>query len=59
MTVLAVDELSRTFGGIHAVEEASIAVADRSLHALIGPNGAGKTTVIDAVTVDTPSREME
>ena len=42
--------LAKAFGGIHAVAEASIKVADRSLHALIGPNGAGKTTVFNLIS---------
>src|SRR5207245_7608832 len=43
-TLLEAQGLAKAFGGTHAVEEANISVADRSLHALIGPNGAGKTT---------------
>ncbi|HQR10715.1 MAG TPA: branched-chain amino acid ABC transporter ATP-binding protein/permease [Casimicrobiaceae bacterium] len=42
--------LAKAFGGIHAVEEAGIAVSDRSLHALIGPNGAGKTTLFNLIS---------
>jgi ABC-type branched-subunit amino acid transport system ATPase component/ABC-type branched-subunit amino acid transport system permease subunit len=43
-------ELAKSFGGIHAVREASVSVRERSLHALIGPNGAGKTTLFNLVT---------
>ncbi len=39
--------LAKAFGGTHAVDDASIVVADRTLHALIGPNGAGKTTLFN------------
>src|SRR3954469_6590112 len=42
--VVIARELSKSFGGIHAVANAEIIVQDRTLHALIGPNGAGKTT---------------
>ena len=42
--------LAKSFGGTHAVEDASIVVADRTLHALIGPNGAGKTTLFNLVS---------
>ncbi|MET0681716.1 MAG: branched-chain amino acid ABC transporter ATP-binding protein/permease [Casimicrobiaceae bacterium] len=49
-TLFTAQGLAKKFGGIHAVEEASIAVADRSLHALIGPNGAGKTTVFNLIS---------
>src|SRR5262249_18289204 len=42
--------LAKAFGGIHAVEEAGLAVTDRTLHALIGPNGAGKTTLFNLMS---------
>jgi len=49
-TLFTAQGLAKSFGGIHAVAEASIAVADRSLHALIGPNGAGKTTLFNLIS---------
>src|SRR4029450_12606896 len=49
-TQFAAQGLAKAFGGIHAVEEASVAVADRTLHALIGPNGAGKTTLFNLMS---------
>jgi ABC-type branched-subunit amino acid transport system ATPase component/ABC-type branched-subunit amino acid transport system permease subunit len=48
--VLEARQLAKSFGGIHAVAAADLAVADRSLHALIGPNGAGKTTVFNLIS---------
>src|ERR1041384_4782855 len=48
--VLIARELSKSFGGIHAVANADIIVHDRTLHALIGPNGAGKTTAFNLVS---------
>ncbi|MEX2518641.1 MAG: ABC transporter, partial [Paracoccaceae bacterium] len=42
--VLEVEAVSKSFGALKAVDSVSIAVADKTLHALIGPNGAGKTT---------------
>ncbi|HZA96312.1 MAG TPA: branched-chain amino acid ABC transporter ATP-binding protein/permease [Burkholderiaceae bacterium] len=49
-TVLAAEHLAKSFGGIRAVQDASIAVGVRSLHALIGPNGAGKTTLFNLIS---------
>jgi branched-chain amino acid transport system ATP-binding protein/branched-chain amino acid transport system permease protein len=49
-TQFAAQGLAKSFGGIHAVEDASLAVADRTLHALIGPNGAGKTTLFNLMS---------
>jgi ABC-type branched-subunit amino acid transport system ATPase component/ABC-type branched-subunit amino acid transport system permease subunit len=48
--VLDTRGLSKSFGAARAVDDASIAVADRSLHALIGPNGAGKTTLFNVIS---------
>jgi branched-chain amino acid transport system ATP-binding protein len=47
--VLAVESLTKRFGGIDAVHEASFTVAAGELVALIGPNGAGKTTCFNLV----------
>jgi len=44
MTVLAVRDLSKSFGGVHAVRGLSFSVAAGELLAMIGPNGAGKST---------------
>jgi len=48
--VLAVRDLSVTFGGVHALEHVGLEVHEGELVGLIGPNGAGKTTLIDAIT---------
>jgi branched-chain amino acid transport system ATP-binding protein len=49
-TVLQVDAVSRQFGGIRAVSDASLTVVAGEIHALIGPNGAGKTTLFNLVS---------
>lgn len=42
--VLKVENLSKFFGGVHAVKDVSFSVKEGELLALIGPNGAGKST---------------
>ncbi len=48
--VLDVRGVSKTFGGIRAVTDASLQVGAGEIHALIGPNGAGKTTLFNLVS---------
>lgn len=49
-TLLNVSHLTKSFGGLTAVQDFSLTLAERSLHGLIGPNGAGKTTVFNLLT---------
>jgi ABC-type branched-subunit amino acid transport system ATPase component len=44
------DEVSRSFGGLMAVNEVSFGVAPGLVKAVIGPNGAGKTTLFNIIT---------
>jgi ABC-type branched-subunit amino acid transport system ATPase component/ABC-type branched-subunit amino acid transport system permease subunit len=48
--VLKVHGVSKSFGGIRAVTNASLQVGAGEIHALIGPNGAGKTTLFNLVS---------
>jgi branched-chain amino acid transport system permease protein len=47
---LAVDDVSKSFGGLRAVNHVSFAVDRGQLVAVIGPNGAGKTTLFNLIT---------
>src|SRR5579863_7603062 len=47
---LALDDVSKAFGGVRAVDGVSFDVPVGSLNALIGPNGSGKTTLFNLVT---------
>jgi branched-chain amino acid transport system ATP-binding protein len=49
MTVLAVRALSKSFGGVHAVNEASFTIGAGEFLAMIGPNGAGKSTCFNMI----------
>lgn len=48
--LLEVKELTMDFGGLRAVDSASISVSKGEIVALIGPNGAGKTTFFNCIT---------
>jgi branched-chain amino acid transport system ATP-binding protein len=48
--VLAVERLTKSFGGFTAVAEVELVVERGAIHAVIGPNGAGKTTLFNLVT---------
>jgi branched-chain amino acid transport system ATP-binding protein len=50
MSLLVVDNLSKTFGGLRAVSGLSFTVEAGSIVGLIGPNGAGKTTVFSLIS---------
>jgi branched-chain amino acid transport system ATP-binding protein len=47
VSVLQVQDLAKSYGGVHAVRGVSFEVAAGELVALIGPNGAGKTTTFN------------
>jgi branched-chain amino acid transport system ATP-binding protein len=50
MSVLDVVDLDITFGGVRALNQVSISVAEWEIVGIIGPNGAGKTTLFNCVT---------
>jgi branched-chain amino acid transport system ATP-binding protein len=49
-TAIETVALSRSFGGVHAVDGASLRVPAGQRRAIIGPNGAGKTTLFNCLT---------
>ncbi len=48
--LLYVDSLTKSFGGLVALDQTSLSVQSGEIHALIGPNGAGKTTLIHHIS---------
>ena len=48
--LLYVDSLTKSFGGLVALDQISLSVQAGEIHALIGPNGAGKTTLIHHIS---------
>src|SRR5215210_4483427 len=47
---VAIEGLTKRFGGFYALNDLNMTVARGAIHALIGPNGAGKTTFFNLVT---------
>ncbi len=50
MTLLKVDDVHLSFGGVKAINGVSIEVKKGSIHAIIGPNGAGKTSIFNCIS---------
>ena len=48
--ILSVADLSKTYGGVIAVDDVSLDVRLGEIHAVIGPNGAGKTTLVSLLS---------
>lgn len=48
--MLEVNQVSKAFGGINAVDRCSMTVERGSITGLIGPNGSGKTTLFNMIT---------
>jgi branched-chain amino acid transport system ATP-binding protein len=53
--ILAVENVSKRFGGIRAVSNASLAITGGIITGVIGPNGSGKSTLFNLITgIDRP-----
>ena len=50
MSILKVENLSKSFGGIHGNQDISFEVQAGEILGVIGPNGAGKSTLFDLIT---------
>jgi len=48
--ILTVNNMTKRFGGLLAVDTLDVAIEENSIHSIIGPNGAGKTTFFNCVT---------
>jgi ABC-type branched-subunit amino acid transport system ATPase component len=48
--LLSVHDVTKVFGGVRAVDGASLNVGEGTITALIGPNGSGKTTLFNIIT---------
>ncbi|MPZ74783.1 MAG: ATP-binding cassette domain-containing protein [Nitriliruptorales bacterium] len=49
MNTVALDQVVVRFGGVTALQQIELSVADRELVGLVGPNGAGKSTLLAAI----------
>jgi ABC-type branched-subunit amino acid transport system ATPase component len=59
MSLLEVSNVSKSFGGIQALDDCSIDVGKGSITGLIGPNGSGKTTLFNVITGFVPADKGE
>jgi ABC-type branched-subunit amino acid transport system ATPase component len=50
MSFLQAEKISKSFGGVRAVQEVNLEVPEGSIYALIGPNGAGKSTLLNLLS---------
>ena len=50
MALLETRNLSKSFGGLQAIDKVSLKVEPNTVHGLIGPNGSGKSTFFNLLT---------
>ncbi len=49
MGILEIKNVGKRFGGLQALSDVNLSVAENSVHAIIGPNGAGKSTLLNCL----------
>jgi branched-chain amino acid transport system ATP-binding protein len=49
MGILEVKDVGKRFGGLQALSDVNLSVAENTVHAIIGPNGAGKSTLLNCL----------
>jgi branched-chain amino acid transport system ATP-binding protein len=59
MILLSIQNLSKNFGGLQAVDKFNLELNEGEIVSLIGPNGAGKTTIFNLLTGVYPADEGE
>jgi branched-chain amino acid transport system ATP-binding protein len=57
--ILEAKNLTKAFGGLVAVDDVSIQIHAKTMHAIIGPNGAGKTTLFNLLSGVMPPTQGE
>jgi len=50
MAILEIKGVTKSFGGVKAVDDVSVKVEENTLLGIIGPNGSGKTTLVNIIT---------
>jgi neutral amino acid transport system ATP-binding protein len=48
--LLAIEDVRKSYGGVHALDGCSMSFAEGAINGLIGPNGSGKTTLFNVIT---------
>jgi branched-chain amino acid transport system ATP-binding protein len=49
MGILEVKNVGKRFGGLQALGDVNLSIAENTVHAIIGPNGAGKSTLLNCL----------
>lgn len=50
IATLSITNLSKSFGGVKALDDINIQIPKRSISAIVGPNGSGKTTLLNVIS---------